>query len=37
MLQEKFVKPEKLDVSFKLASSLNYEITKDYLQFSRGL
>lgn len=36
MLQEKAVKPEKQDVSFKTASSLNYEITKAYLKFSRG-
>lgn len=37
MLQEKYVKPEKLDLSFKPASSLNYEITKAYIKSSRWL
>lgn len=35
--KEKAVKPEKLDLSFKPASSLNSEITKAYLKYSRGL
>lgn len=34
---EKAVKPEKPDLSFKPASSLNSEITKAYLKSSRGL
>jgi len=36
MLQEKAVKPEKQDISFKPASSLNYESTKAYLNLRGG-